>query len=126
MGTGPRRYIIADGFPFCKYYFQKNQKIFSFPTKTGIGSPKLGVFTAPTLKLPIPASKCPYFMPGNPAIIRLYLHQNDVRTNAADAIPGNAVIIPPPPKAQDPAWPRHQDGSHAPVRDLHLYIRNEP
>ena len=30
MGANPRRYIIANAFAFCKYYFQKNPVLFHF------------------------------------------------------------------------------------------------
>ena len=38
--------------------------------------------------------------PGNTALVRFYVHQNDVRTDPADAIPGDNKVVPATPKTE--------------------------
>ena len=52
------------------------------------------------------------------AIFRLYIHQNDVRADAADAVPGDNIVLFAAQKAEISAWPRHDQGAKPPLRQL--------
>ena len=65
------------------------------------------------------------FPPGDPAPIRLRVHQNDVRPDAADAVPGDAEILPPSRDSQIPAGSRHHNGPDLPLRHFDLHIRHK-
>ena len=62
---------------------------------------------------------------GNPAVLWPDIHQNDVGTDLADTVPGNAVMIPPSADSQIPAWSRHDDGADFPLRHFHFHILDE-
>ena len=63
--------------------------------------------------------------PGNPALIRFHIHQNDVRPHPADALPGDAEIVLSAEQPQKPAGAGDDDGADVPLRNLHLHVGNE-
>ena len=52
------------------------------------------------------------------AIFRFDIHQNDVRTDAADAVPGDNIVLPAAQKAEIPAGSRHDQGAKPPLRQF--------
>jgi hypothetical protein len=56
--------------------------------------------------------------PGNPALIRFYVHQNDVRADPLDAIPGDHEVVPGAQQPEKPAGAGHHDGVDAPLGQL--------
>ena len=62
------------------------------------------------------------FRPGDPAIAGFDVHQYDIGADAADAVPGNHVIIPSPHQAQYPTGTRYHDGSDAALRHFQPHI----
>lgn len=65
-------------------------------------------------------------MPWHPAVIGFDFHQNDIRADTADAVPGDAEVIPSAPQPQKAAGAGHDDGLDAPIRDIDLHIRHKP
>ena len=65
------------------------------------------------------------FMPGHAAILRLDLHQNNIRADATDALPGDHIVILPAKQPQKTARPRHDDGLDTPLRRLDLQITDK-
>ena len=63
--------------------------------------------------------------PGNTALVRFYVHQNDVRTDPADAIPGDNKVVPATPKTEMPAGSRDDNGGDPALRQLDLGIGNK-
>ena len=64
-------------------------------------------------------------MPGYAAIVRLYIHQNDIRADTANALPRDHIIILPAKQAQKPAGSRHDDGLDAALRRLDLQVAHK-
>ena len=62
---------------------------------------------------------------GDTAFVGLDVHQDDVGTNAADAVPGDAEVLFSAKEAQNAAGPRDDDGADTSVGDLHLHVGNE-
>ena len=56
--------------------------------------------------------------PWNPAIVRFGIHQNDIRTDSADAVPGDHIVILPAPKTEKPAGAGDNDGNDIPFGKL--------
>ena len=65
-------------------------------------------------------------MPGDPALIRFCIHQNDIRTDPADAIPGNHKVVPMSAKTKKPAGTGHDDRGDPSLRQLQAGIANKP
>ena len=63
---------------------------------------------------------------GKAAIVGLYVHQYDIRTDLADAIPWNHEIIVSAEHTEKPAGTGHDDGHHISLRRADLHIGNEP
>ena len=61
-------------------------------------------------------------MPGDPAILRLDIHQNNVRPHLADASPGNDIVIFSAPKPQKPTGAGDDDGNNLAVAQIHSGI----
>ena len=65
------------------------------------------------------------FLPGDPALIGLNIHQHDIRPDPADTVPGDHIIVLPAPKAKHLAPTRHDDGKDMSLGDLHLGIADK-
>ena len=92
-------------FPFCKCFFQKNREILHFFTSS---------------KEPILPST------GHTAILRFDIHQNDVRADPADAVPGDAKVLLPAHQAEKTAGTGDDDGADLSFRQFYYHIRNKP
>ena len=66
-----------------------------------------------------------WFSPGNTAFIRFYVHQNNVRTDPADTVPGNNKVVPAAPKTEMPAGPRDDDGGNSALRQFDFGVGNK-
>ena len=64
----------------------------------------------------------PRLISGNTAGIGFDIHQNDVRPDLFDAVPGDPEVIMPSGNPQNPAGTRHQNGADIALRDLNLDI----
>ena len=64
--------------------------------------------------------------PGNPTFVRIYVYQHDVRAYAADAVPGDHIVVLSTEKAEIFAGSRHDDGYHLAFRQLDPGIADEP
>ena len=65
------------------------------------------------------------FSPGNPAILRFSIHQNNVRTDSTDAVPGNHIIVLSAPKSEKTARTGNNNGYESTFRKLHTSITNK-
>ena len=67
-------------------------------------------------------------MPGKTALIVLNIHKNDVRTDLADLIPGDHIIVCPAEGTKNSARSGHYDGQHlaAGSIDLHICHKSQP
>lgn len=63
---------------------------------------------------------------GNAAITGLDIYQNNIRTDSADAVPGDHIVILSANHAKQLTRPGNNNGGYTPVRDLHLQIANKP
>ena len=94
-----------EAFPFCKCFFQKNREFLHF----------------------FPLSEQPVLpSPGHPAIIRLDVHQNDVRTDPADAVPGDAKVLLFAHQTEKTAGAGDDNSADLPIGHLHHHIGNKP
>ena len=64
-------------------------------------------------------------MPWYTALVRLGIHQHDIRSDPADAVPGDHIIIPPAPKPKHPARTRDGNGHQLSLRQLHTGIADK-
>ena len=62
------------------------------------------------------------FAAGDAALVRLDLHQDDIRTDAADAVPGNDKVVLPPKETKKAAGTRYYQGQDLPLWELDLHI----
>ena len=69
------------------------------------------------------------FQPGpgavNAAILRIYVHQNDVRPDFTDAVPGDAVVVAAGSQPHQFTGARHNQGADTALRNLHFHILDE-
>ena len=63
--------------------------------------------------------------PGHPALSRFRFHQDDIRADAFDAIPGNYVIVPTAGHTEETAGAGDYDGADIAFRNIDLDISNE-
>ena len=66
-----------------------------------------------------------WFSPGNTAFIRFYVHQNNVRTDPADTVPGNNKVVPTTPKTEMPAGARDDNGGNSALRQFNFCVSNK-
>ena len=59
-------------------------------------------------------------------MLRFDVHQNDVRTDAADAVPGDEVVVPMTEQSQKFTGTRHDDGADTAPGNLNFYVGNVP
>ena len=64
-------------------------------------------------------------MTGYTALVRLSIHQNDIRADPADTVPGDHIIVPSAPKTEHPAGTGNGDGHKLPLRQLHTGIADK-
>ena len=69
------------------------------------------------------------FQPGtrgcDAAFFRIYVHQNNVRADAPDAVPGDPVVVTAGAQTHQAAGPRYDEGADPPFGNLHLQILDE-
>ena len=65
------------------------------------------------------------FGAGDPALIGLDIHQNNVRSDPANTLPGDHKILPSAPQTQDAARAGDDNGNQLPVRQLYTGIAHE-
>ena len=66
------------------------------------------------------------FRPGHPAVLRLGIHQHNIRADPADAVPGDHIIVPSAPKPEKPAGTGDDDGEDIPFRQFDPGIGDIP
>ena len=64
--------------------------------------------------------------PGKQTFIGLGVHQNDVRTDPADAVPGDAKVLLFAHQTEKTAGAGDDNGADLPIGHLHHYIGNKP
>jgi hypothetical protein len=69
--------------------------------------------------------KSVFFMPWEATFLRFNVHQDNIRPNAANAVPGNAVIVFSSKQSKDPARPWHDDGTDHTFRHFHQHITDK-
>ena len=67
-------------------------------------------------------------MPGKTAFIGFDIHKNDIRTDLADLIPRDHIIVCPAEGTTNSARSGHYDGQHlaAGSIDLHISYKSQP
>ena len=62
--------------------------------------------------------------PGYTALIRLNIHQNNIRSDPAYTMPRDHIIIPAAHQPHELSRSRHHNGAHTPLRHFYPYIAN--
>ena len=61
----------------------------------------------------------------DPAVSRSCFHQNDIRANFFDTVPGNYVVLPSARDSEKTTGARYHDGTDMAFRDINLHIGDE-
>ena len=63
--------------------------------------------------------------PADPAFLRFYIHQYDLRADLFDAVPGDHIIVPSAPQPKETAGTGDDDGADLPLGHLYHHIGNK-